>query len=161
MVFCGYNQTMADGLELFVEGMIEAMLTRHDSGLSMDEVLRTELRDLTSLNETLNGANRQVSDLLNALVAINSFAQTIFTRAKGEEIDAERFAGECRRSGQAFINLVRMTEERHLSELLNRGVGHGDVDAIKAVGGWLLQDIDFAGRVIKYEGDQSSARPSV
>ena len=144
MVFCGYNDTMADGLRLFVEGMIEAMLARHDVGVPMEEVLRTELVDLAKLNETLGTANREPSDLLNALVAINVFAQTIFSRSIGENIDAEKFTDSCRNSASLFVELVRVTEERHLEELHKRRANHGDALAIQSVGNWLMRRVDLA-----------------
>lgn len=139
MAFCGYNETMANGIRLLIEGMIEAMLARHDSGTSMEEVLRTELIDLAKMNETLTMADRQPGDLLNALTAINLFAQTIFSRSIDKKTDAGRFADECRHSSLAFIKLVKLTEERHLSELHRRKVGHGSTIAMESVAKWLLQ----------------------
>lgn len=143
MTFCGYNETMANGIRLFVDGMIEAMEARHESGASMDEVLRTELLDLAGMNKALNEAPpRHRGDLLNALVAINVFAQTIFSRSTSKNIDARQFADGCRNSALEFIKLVKLTEERHLIELRKRRVNHGDAIAIKSVGDWLLHHAD-------------------
>lgn len=142
MTFCGYNETMANGIQLFVEGMIEAMLARHSAGTSMEEVLRTELIDLATMNDALKKTSMRPDDLLNALVAINTFAQTIFSRSINKKFDADQFAKECRRSGLEFVKLVKATEERHLGELRSRGVRHGDAVAIEAVGKWLLQHAD-------------------
>jgi hypothetical protein len=133
---------MAEGLRLLVEGMIEAMLSRHDQGTPMEEVLRTELIDLTAMNATIEEVDRQPSDLLNALIAINIFAQTIFTRSKAENLDSLRFAEECRASVETFVRLVKLTEERHLDELDKLHATHGDIPAIRAVGKWLLQHAD-------------------
>jgi len=138
MVFCGYNDTMASGLKLFVEGMVEAMLARHDAGVPMEEVLRTELADLARLNAVLESGRRDSGDLLNGLIAINEFAQTIFSRSLGRGFDANRFADECRHSALAFVELIKVTEEQHLAQLRARGVGHGDPIAIELVGKWLL-----------------------
>jgi hypothetical protein len=151
MAFCGYNETMASGIRLLVEGMIEAMLARHNSGASMEEVLRTELIDLAKMNETLTMADRQPGDLLNALTAINLFAQTIFSRSTGKKSDADYFAEECRHSGIAFINLVKLTEERHLSELHRRKVSHGSAIAMESVAKWLLQ---HASEVVESKADE-------
>ena len=139
MVFCGYNETMAQGLAIFVEGMIEAMVKRNGSGTPMPEVLRTELLDLAALNESLSSASRERADLTNALVAINTFAQTIFSRTVESSSSADEFAAECRRAAQSFIELVKLTEERHQYELARLAAHHGDKRAIECVGEWVLQ----------------------
>jgi hypothetical protein len=135
MAFCGYNDTMADGIRMLVEGMIEAMVARHTRGEPMKEVVETELRDLRVMNSVIL-EQEPVPRILEGLAAINLFAQSIFSLSRDSSDDPDDFAKACRKQCERFIKLVQVTEQRHEAEM--EATGRGDA-AITAVAKFLLE----------------------
>lgn len=135
MTFCGYNPTMAKGLRTFAEGMVLAMEERHSKGVSMPDVVRSELIDLARMNEVLKAGETTLE--LDALMAINCFAQAVFTAAAPQAGSAPEFRKACLAFADQFVALVKETEDQHQFELGARESMSGDVAAIEAVARWL------------------------
>jgi len=133
MTFCGYNRTIAAGLETLTEGMIEAIKARTDGGKTLREVIEGELSDLKEMNGRLSDSPDL---LLGALGGINSYAFFLFSCCDAS--DKKAFADSCRDLADRFLNIVREIDIRHIDyQTLRSGTG---VDSpIGAVATWLLQ----------------------
>lgn len=120
---------------MFAEGMVLAMEERHAKGVPMPEVVRSELVDLARMNKGLEGGSASLKN--NALVAINLFAQAVFTAASPYAATPSDFRRACLAFADEFIDLVKDTELQHQAELDTRGTRSGDTEAIDAVSQWL------------------------
>jgi len=116
----GYNDTMAAGIRMLVEGIIQAVASRHSRHTPLHEIVESTLRDIGAMNSRLL-AQRDLPDSLRGLVAINLFVESVFPSSQdlGEEIEA--FSSECRARCEQLIELARLTKERHELELEKAG----------------------------------------
>jgi hypothetical protein len=133
VTFCGYNETIADGIRLLVGGMIEAIDAK-SGGDGIADAVASELQDLKIMNWHLSKSAQADSELA-ALSGLNLFAQVIFTSA--QVTDQESFHRSCHETCERLIELVKQTDTRHLREL---GSGErSSSEAIALVAQWLMR----------------------
>ncbi|TAK93478.1 MAG: hypothetical protein EPO07_18075 [Verrucomicrobia bacterium] len=143
MSICGYNDKIGQGLQILVEGMIEA-LEKKAAVTSVSQVLDREIIELDTMITTM----RKDGDTLPEMfVGLNILAKALFERVRHNltESGSDDLAGECRAVAGAFNELLSDAEKR------NEEQDHRNAPAEKAarqLAEWVLQQC-VSGRLEK------------
>jgi hypothetical protein len=138
MAICGFNQKIGEGLNLLVEGMIEALEKKAEIS-SSEEVLARELVELNSIVSVLSTAPGEV--LPQMFIGLNLLAKSMFVEVQHElrSDGSDDLASACRKIGNDFVDLLARTEIRN-EEIRSRQLGNESVEeSARNLAQWALE----------------------
>ena len=138
MAICGYNDRIGEGLQLLVEGMIEALQKKAEM-TSSQEVLAREQVELDNIISVLKTAPGEV--LPEMFIGLNLLAKSLFSAVQNEmrESGSDDLAGPCREVGNHFVDLLAETEKRN-EELRSHQDGNVSVaESARRLARWALE----------------------
>lgn len=117
VAICGFNDKIGQGLQLLVEGMIEALVKKAQTS-SSTEVLSRELIELDNIISVLSEAPGEF--LPEMFIGLNLLAKSMFVEVQNELqcSGSDDLATACRTVGDEFVSLLAETELRN-EELRN------------------------------------------
>ena len=138
MAICDYNDNIGRGLEILVEGMIEALevKAKHES---VDVVFSRELVELETMIGVMEKAHGNTLPAM--FVGLNLLARALFERVYRNLQTSRRedFAKECREVGKAFILLLAETERRHQDLRSTKGKEVAPYQLAKELAEWVVR----------------------
>jgi hypothetical protein len=111
MGICGYNDKIGGGIQLLVEGMIDA-LEKKAATSTTDEVLALELVELEAMISVLGATEGET--LPTMFAGLDILAKALFSAVRAELLSSRdpNLAVACRRIGGEFVNLLAETEAK-------------------------------------------------
>ncbi len=138
MAICGFNEKIGEGLQLLVEGMIDALEKKAQTS-SSHEVLAREQIELDNIISVLKTAPGEV--LPEMFIGLNLLAKSLFTAVQNElrASGSDDLAGACREVGNNFVDLLAQTEMRN-EELRSHQEGNESVaESASKLARWALE----------------------
>lgn len=138
MAICGFNEKIGQGLQLLVEGMIDALEKKAQTS-SSKEVLARELVELDNIISVLSTAPGEV--LPEMFIGLNLFAKSLFAEVQNElrSSGSDDLAAACREVGNNFVDLLAQTELRS-EELRSHQHGNESVaESARTLARWALK----------------------
>jgi hypothetical protein len=137
MGICGYNDKIGGGIQLLVEGMIDA-LEKKAAASTTDEVLALELVELEAMISVLGATEGET--LPTMFAGLDILAKALFSAVRAELLSSRNrsLAVACRRIGGEFVDLLAETEAKSQQMKKSQEAQASPADLAEALAEWAL-----------------------
>lgn len=138
MGICGFNEKIGRGLDLLIEGMIEALEKKVRTS-SEEAVLARELIELDNMIAVLEAAKGEV--LPEMFVGLDVLAKALFLQVQSDLKSSgnHRLGGACREIGNRFVDLLARTEQMNSGLELESNSKDAIAEKARRVAQWAVR----------------------